>query len=203
MSGTSLSKVLNFDESDLAANRNGRLTEKQTGALTEKYKSNRTLYSAIGVLIIVMFCGSFLARLIPSLLNGLGGNAAQNGGVNPQQFLMTSLPVLGIAGFFVLVFGVIIVLVLRVVFGKARRQADTAVRRAEGKVNFVWVEREERNTSKAGPMFRTVRSLEMRVGADNTFKNVNSELPSVIGQDEEWVFYYTNHPFKILSAEKR
>ena len=196
MPETTLNNVLNFDEADLAANRNGRLTQKQQGLLTEKYKSNRALYSVIGVVIIVMFCGSFLARIIPPLLEATG-----NGGSTTPS-LLTALPMLAIAGFFVLVFGVIIVLVLRVVFGKARREADTAVRRAEGKVNFVWVEREERNTSNVGPRSRTVRSLEMRVGADNTFKNVNAQLPSVIGQDEEWIFYYTNHPFRILSAEK-
>ena len=196
MPETTLNNVLNFDEADLAANRNGRLTEKQKGLLTEKFKSNRALYSGIGILIVLMFCGSFLARVIPAVAGATG----DGGTINPD-LLTSSLPLIAVAVFFLLIFGVTIVLVLRVVFGKARRQADTAVRRAEGKVNFVWVEREERNTSKVGPRFRTVRSLEMRVGADNTFKNVNAELPSVMNEDEPWIVYYTNHPFKILSAE--
>lgn len=91
-------------------------------------------------------------------------------------------------------------MVLKVVFERANKKVDIVVRRAEGKVNFVWVEKQERNSSKTGPMYKTVRVLEMRLGGE-TF-TVKQELPNVINQGEEWVFYYTNHPFKFLSAEK-
>lgn len=140
-------------------------------------------------------------RLGLSMLTGAGNSFLRNGEFSLET-LIPILPALCIGSFFVIVFGGIVLLVLRVVFEKANRKADTVVRRAEGKVNFVWVERQERNTSKTGPMYRTVRSLEMRVGSENAFNNVNSRLPNFINQTDEWIFYYTNHPFKIISAEK-
>lgn len=195
-----LSQVLNFDDADLASNRLGKLTEKQKSLLAEKYQSNKNKYLMVGILIIFMCFSAFLCRFIPSLLNSASVSVFENGSLEPT--LMSMLLFIVIGGIFFLVFGTVIVLVLRVVFGKAKQQADTAVRRVEGKVNFVWVEREERNLSDVGPRFKTVRSLELRVGTDMTFNNVNSELPNLINQGEEWIFYYTNHPFKILSAEK-
>jgi hypothetical protein len=104
--------------------------------------------------------------------------------------------------FFLIVFGGILIVVIRLVFQRANRKVDTIIRRAEGKVNFIWVERQVRRTGNSGPRYRTVRALEMRVGSDNTFNNVNERLPSLINQGEEWIFYHVNHPFKILSAEK-
>ena len=200
MSDEKLKEHLNFDEADLGANRLGQLTQKQKARLGEKFKSNRNLYLFIGIAIVVMFCGSFLTRLIGAVVGGTGRDLLGNGNNAPS--LVSMLPFIAMAGVFLLVFGVILFFVLRVVFGKANQKADVAVQRAQGKVNFVWVEREERNMSKTGPMFRTVRSLELRVGENNTFNNVNAELPNLIDQGEEWIFYYTNHPFKLLSAEK-
>ena len=191
-----INQILNFDDTDLAANRLGKLTEKQRSLLGEKYKTNQNKNLMIGILIAIIFCGSFVGRFIPALINSVG---IKPGGIDSSS-LTPILPFIIIGGIFFLVFGTIIFFVLRVVFGKARQQADTSVRRVEGKVNFVWVEREERNLSSAGPMFKKVRSLEMRLGGE-TF-TVNHELPNVINQGEEWIFYYTNHPFKFLSAEQ-
>jgi len=196
-----LSQVLNFDDGDLASNRLGKLTEKQKSLLAEKYQTNKNKYLMVGILIIFMCFSAFLCRLIPSLLNITSISFFENGSFDPTS-LTSILPFLVIGGILFLVFGTVVVLVLRVVFGKAKRQADTAVRRVEGKVNFVWVEREERNLTDVGPRIKMVRSLELRVGTDTTFNNINTELPNLIDQGDEWIFYYTNHPFKILSAEK-
>lgn len=201
MSETKLGQVLNFDESDLGANRLGQLTQKQKDLLGEKFKSNKTLYTVIGILMILSI-GSGLCRMVFNpIMNGIGGSLVESGTVDPGS-LINFLPFILMGSLFLVIFGVVIFLVLRVVFGKANRQADMAVRSAQGKVNFVWVEREERNLSSVGPRFKKVRSLEMRVGEDAKFTNVNSELPNLINQGEEWIVYYVNHPFKILSAEK-
>ena len=197
MSETKLKQLLNFDEADIGANRLGQLTQKQKNLLGEKFKSNKMLYTGIGVILFLMICsvvGRIVSGPVISIVTGSGESISDS--------LSTAIPFLVIGLLFALFFGFILFLIIRVVFQKANRQADMTVRRAEGKVNFVWIEREERNLSSAGPMFKTVRSLEMRVGEDTNFKGVNSELPNLINQGEEWIVYYVNHPFKILSAEK-
>lgn len=199
MSESKLMELLNFDDADLAANRLGQLTQKQKTLLAEKAAKHKNLYTVIGIVIAIMVCGGTALRLGLSMLTGAGNSVLRNGEFSLET-LTPILPALCIGGFFVIVFGGIILLVLRVVFEKANRKVDTVVRRVEGKVNFVWVEKQERNTSKTGPMYKTVRVLEMCLGGE-TF-TVKQELSNVINQGEEWIFYYTNHPFKFLSAEK-
>lgn len=191
--------VLDFDDADLAANRLGALTEKQKNQLAEKAKSHKSFNTIIGVIIAVVFGGALLTGLGAPILATVGGSLLQSGEVTPEA-LISLLPIICMVLFFLVVFGGILIVVLRVVFERANKKVDIAVRRVEGKVNFVWVEKQERNTTKTGPMYKTVRVLEMRIGGE-TF-NVKHELPSVINQGEEWIFYYTNHPFKFLSAEK-
>ena len=192
-------EVLDFDDADLGANRLGQLTQKQKGLLAEKAKSHKSFNTTIGVIIAVIFGGALLTGLGTPILATVGGSFLESGEVTPEA-LIALIPIICMVLFFLVVFGGILIVVLRVVFERANKKVDTVVRRAEGKVNFVWVEKQERNTTKTGPMYKTVRVLEMRIGGE-TF-NVNNELPNVVNQGEEWVFYYTNHPFKFLSAEK-
>ena len=196
-----LEQILNFDDNDLAANRLGQLTQKQKDLLADMAKKHKGFNIGIGIFIAVMVGGSLLTALGAPLLATLGGSLLSKGTITPEAIL-TLLPAICMGLFFVVVFGGIMLLVLRVVFERANRKVDTAVRRAEGKVNFVWVERRERHTSGKSSSYRTVRSLEMRVGTENTFNNVNGQLPSLMNQGEEWIIYYTNHPFKFLAAEK-
>jgi hypothetical protein len=103
----------------------------------------------------------------------VGGGLLESGKVTTEAML-TLIPIICIVLFSLAIFGVILIVVLKVVFERANRKVDTIVRRVEGKVNFVWVERQERDTTKTGPMYKTVRVLEMRIGGE-TF-NVNNEL---------------------------
>lgn len=192
-------EVLDFDDADLGANRLGQLTQKQKVVLTEKAKSHKNFNTIIGVIIAVVFGGALLTGLGTPILAALGGSLLQSGKVTTEA-LIALIPIICAALFFLVIFGVVLIVVLRVVFERANRKVDTTVRRVEGMVNFVWVERRERNTSKTGPTYKTVRVLEMRIGGE-TF-NVNNELPNIINQGEEWIFYYTKHPFKFLSVER-
>jgi hypothetical protein len=201
MSELELMKLLKYDDADLAANRLGQLTQKQRNLLDDKAKKDKNFYIIIGVVIALVACGGMFTRVVIPLLTGTGNSFLQTGELGPDV-LISMLPTLGISGFFILLFGGVVILVLRTVFKKADRKVDTTVHRAEGKVNFVWVEREEPNHNDDGPMYNTVRLLEMRVGSDTNFTNVNSKLPNLLNQGDEWIFYYANHPFKILSAEK-
>lgn len=192
-------EVLDFDDADLGANRLGQLTQKQKVVLTEKAKSHKNFNTIIGVIIAVVFGGALLTGLGTPILAAVGGSLLESGKVTTEA-LLTLIPIICAGLFFLVIFGVVLIFVLRVVFERANRKVDTTVRRVEGMVNFVWVERRERNTSKTGPTYKTVRVLEMRIGGE-TF-NVNNELPNIINQGEEWIFYYTKHPFKFLSAER-
>ena len=191
--------VLGFDDADLAANRMGTLTQKQKDLLAEQAKSHKGFNTAISIIIAIMFGGTLLSAIIVPIAATLGGSFLESGKITTEA-LLTLIPILCVVLFMLVIFGGILIVILRVVFERANKKVDTVVRRAEGTVNFVWVERQERNTSKVGPRYKTVRVLEMRIGGE-TF-NVKQELPNVINQGEEWVFYYTNHPFKFLSAEK-
>ena len=193
-------EVLGFDDADLGSNRLGQLTQKQKELLVEKAKSHKSFNTIIGVIIAVVFGGALLTGLGAPVLATVGGSLLESGEVTAEA-LIALIPIICMVLFFLVIFGGILIVVLRIVFERANRKVDTVVRRVEGKVNFVWVERRERNTRKTGPTYKTVRVLEMRIGGE-TF-NVNNELPNVINQGEEWIFYYTNHPFKFLSAENK
>ena len=193
-------EALDFDDADLGANCLGQLTQKQKNVLAEKAKSHKSFNTIIGVIIAVVFGGALLTGLGAPILATVGGSLLESGKVTTEA-LLTLIPIICAGLFFLVIFGIVLIVVLRVVFERANRKVDITVRRVEGIVNFVWVERRERNTMKTGPTYKTVRVLEMRIGGE-TFSNINNELPSLINQGEEWIFYYTNHPFKFLSAEK-
>ncbi len=193
-------EVLGFDDPDLGSNRLGQLTQKQKDLLAEKAKSHKSFNTIIGVIIAVVFGGALLTGIGAPILATVGGSLLESGKVTTEA-LLTLIPIICVVLFVLVIFGGILIVILKVVFDRANKKVDTTVRRVEGIVNFVWVERRERNTRKTGPTYKTVRVLEMRIGGE-TFSNINNELPSLINQGEEWIFYYTNHPFKFLSAEK-
>ncbi len=202
MSDTQLQELWGFDDTDLGANRMGQLTQKQKDLLVEMAKKHKNFNLIIGIIIAVIFGGALLTALAAPIFATVIGSFLTNGKLTPEAIL-SSLPFICIGLFFLVIFGGLILVVLKVIFDRANRKVDTVVRRAEGVVNFVWVERQVRRTGNSGPMYRTVRSLEMRVGADNTFDNVSDRLPSLVNQGDEWIIYHTNHPLKFLSAEKK
>ena len=199
MNSSEIMNVLDFNDADLAANRLGQLTQKQKDLLVEKSKKHKSFNTAIGVIIAIMFGGTLSAGLGAPILATLGGSFLEKGRITTEA-IVASIGLICVSIFSLVVVGGLLLMVLKIDFERANKKVDIVVRRAEGKVNFVWVEKQERNSSKTGPMYKTVRVLEMRLGGE-TF-TVKQELPNVINQGEEWVFYYTNHPFKFLSAEK-
>ncbi len=199
MSEIKLKEAWNFDDADLGANRLGQLTQKQKNLLAEKAKSHKSSNTIIGVVFAVIFGGTLLTAIFAPILAAVVGSILENGGIT-QETILISLPLICIGLFVLIVFGVILILIVRFIFARANRKVDIAVRRVDGPVNFVWVERRERNHSKSGSTYKTVRVLEMRIGSE-TF-NIDNNLPNIINQGEEWIFYYTSHPFLFLSAEK-
>ena len=190
MSEKQLMEFWDYTESDLNANQHGQLTEKQKSVLAEKQKEQKSHNSCLGAIVVgvlgFMVVGTLLNPALSAWrdLNKEGGNNMQ------------SIAIMAVLGLLLL----IIVGVSVVVFKRINRKADHIIRHADGTVNFVWVERKERTSTGSG--YKTVRSLEMRVGPETKFTGMSDKLPSLIDQGDEWIFYYVNYPFMFLSAEK-
>ncbi len=87
---------------------------------------------------------------------------------------------------------------------RGNKTVNTAVKKAEGPVNIVRVEKEVIDHARGAGTNRIfkkkIQVYEMRVGGTK-FDNVSDELPNLIQQGDEYAVYYTSHPFRILSAE--
>ena len=177
----SLQKFFDFNEGDLAANRSGRLSPRQAERLKGMHKSYQGNYVTravivVGALALVAIAAFFL------LSDGFGS-----------------------ASIGALIRGVLVIgLVLFLVYQRANKKVDTGVRKAQGPVNIVKVEKEvidhARGAGKNRIYRKRIQVYEMRVGG-TTFDNVSEDLPNLIQNGDEYTFYYTGHPFTILSAE--
>jgi hypothetical protein len=184
MPDAKLSKFFDFNEGDLAANRSGRLTPGQKEKLDTQLKAykgnylNRGLIVVVALVIFVVIAGAAMLKLPEEV----------RGAISPRMFV-------GPIG---------IVVVLVILFMRGNKTVNTAVKKAEGPVNIVRVEKEvidhARGAGKNQIFRKKIQVYEMRVGGAK-FDNVSEELPNLIQQGDEYAFYYTSHPFRILSAE--
>jgi len=203
MSDTQLKELWGFDETDLNANRMGQLTAKQKTTLTAELKSYKNVYLGIGIFLAVVFCCFpivvLLGRgLLPVLMRGLVSPSQ----ISPTDF-MNTLPLFAIGGFalvFIFLTMLIVGVVLFIYYKRGNKKENIAVKKARGVVNFVFVEKRIR-ASETTMGYKDIKVLEMRVGTENNFTDINEKLPNIINQGEEWIVYYTSHPFKFLSAE--
>jgi hypothetical protein len=85
-------------------------------------------------------------------------------------------------------------------FKLAASKNDNSVLKAEGKVNFVKVEKRVSSASSTGPRRRTVQEYELRVGR-TPFEDVDEELINLIEEGDIYSFYYTKDTKDILSCE--
>jgi hypothetical protein len=184
MSDAKLKKFFDFDEGDLAANRSGRLTPGQKEKLDAQLKNYKGNYLNRGLIVVVALV-IFVAVIAAVLLR------------LPDEFSSFISPRM-----FVGPIGIIVVLVI--LFMRGNKIVNTVVKKAEGPVHIVRVEKEvidhARGAGRNQIFRKKIRVYEMRVGGTK-FDNVSEELPNLIGQGDEYAFYYTSHPFRILSAE--
>ena len=189
MSEKQLMEFWNYTESDLNANRHNQLTERQKTLLAETLKETRSGSFVLGLIIMGIF-GFLIAATLTKPLMSAVGNLASGGAIETDTIAILA------------VFGLLLLIFIGIGIGfikKMTRKPDYAIRHAEGMVNFVWVESKVRTQTGSG--HKTVRSLEMHVGAETKFI-VEDKLPNLINQGEEWAVYYTSYPFMFLSAEK-
>lgn len=186
MTDLELQKFFEFNESDLFANRAGRLSPKQQEKINETEKGTSQIFFWAGVVFILIALVATYAIVKPSFEYGfaVGG--------------LTDLigPAIGLA----IAWGILGFLAVGS-FRLSRSKFDSSVQHVEGKVNFVKVEKEEWTESTDGiRSSRTVEEYELRVGKV-AFEDVNEELLTIIEEGDTYSLYYTKETKDILSCE--
>ena len=186
MSDIELKKFFEFDESDLNANRSGKLSAKQKSKLETSEKGADQIFVGAGIvfiivaLIIIYFvAGDSILRLLSGELNSNDILTIALGG---------GLPAL-LFGFFA--YGS---------FKLGASKLDNTVQTVQGKVNFVKVEKQVPTSASSVSSYRTVEQYELRVGKI-AFENVAEELLNMIEEGNTYTFYYTKDTKQILSCE--
>ncbi|MEW6028660.1 MAG: hypothetical protein AB1554_04160 [Chloroflexota bacterium] len=188
MSDIPLQRFFEFDEGDLHANRNGRLSPKQQKKIDEGERGAKNILVGAGVVFILIALGVSYGVLSSALGRGLSFSH-----ITTDDIIGLGLGV-GLPWLFLglLAFGS-----FRMAFSKL----DMSVQKVEGKVNFVKVEkRESYKTAGGSDSYRTVEEYELRVGKVN-FEDVDEELLNIIEEGDTYAFYYTKDAKNILSAE--
>lgn len=184
MSDQQLMNHLGFDESELQANRNGRISEKQKARLQIKETGSKT-----GALILGLVC------LVSALIGlGVGTLAAIKGEEIVFKFVFSFV----FGCIWPLIWGAVGVFSLRRAFAKM----EVKVQKAEGPINIVRVTRRSYNSGMK--TFSDYSAYELRVG-ERTI-DVRSELSNIMMQGDVYAVYYaefnlTDKKKEVLSAE--
>ena len=186
MTDLELRNFFDFDESDLAANRFGRLSPKQQEKINETEKGASQIFFWAGVVLVLLGFVATYGILQPAIKSG---------------FVVTGLseligPLVGLS----VTWGVLGIFAVGA-FRLSKSKFDSSVQNVEGKVNFVKVEkRESYNTAGGSTSYRTVEEYELRVGRV-VFEDVDGELLNIIEEGDVYAFYYTKDTKDILSCE--
>lgn len=187
MSDTELQKFFDFDQSDLTANQNGKLSAKQDKRIKETEKSTSSIFRYIGIgLIILNLC----------IVGGIASSMLAEG------FSFSTSSSNDIFGFiFAIIFPTFIIgIFVWLMFWIASSKTDYSLQKVEGEVNFVKVEKQESYKSGSSTSYRTVQEYELRVGKVK-FEDVDEELLNIIKEGDTYIFYYTKDTKDILSCE--
>ena len=185
-----------FDDADLAANRNGQLTEKQKTFLAGEHKTQRGVFFGVGGLIAVLFCCLPILLIgvrvvLPMLLSGDLSDIQEVipvsalGGIGLASILAPVVLIAAVVGFYIL---------------RAGKKADITVKTVRGTTNYTWGTKRVRNPGNSARPYDDVRVLHLNIN-DKKFE-VKEALQEIIKEGENWAIYYTSDPFKFLSGEK-
>lgn len=170
-----LQEYFNFTQSDLQENRQGRITENQRAHVKGKVQRFNSRILVFMAFLLILSVGAFFVVRVAS------ASAGSSGG----------LPVFAILGP-----GLTVVVLIVFMASRTNRKNDLSIQKAEGTVNFVWVEHRIMNQDQTG--YKTEKRLQMRVSGVSF--NVNEKLMDIINQGDNYRFYYTGGG-DILSAE--
>ncbi len=186
MSDFALREFFGFDESDLFANRSGRLSPKQQAKINEIEKGANQIFVWAGVVFILLALAGTYGIFRPVI-----GSDWKFTGISDVVGPILGLTVIwGILGF-----------VAVGSFRLSRSSTDSSIQKVEGKVNFVKVEKRKSSKSASGSTtYRTVQEYELRVGRV-AFEDVDEELLNIMEEGDTYAFYYTKDTKEILSCE--
>lgn len=187
MSDVQLRKFFEFDESDLAANRSGKLSAKQKTKLETSEKGADQIFIGAGIFFIVIALIIIYFVAGESILKLFSGESLTSSDTL-SIVLGGGLPTL-LFGFFA--YGA---------FKLGTSKLDNSVQTVQGKVNFVKVEKQVPTSTSSVSNYRTVEQYELRVGKI-AFENVDEELLNIINEGDTYVFNYTKQTKQILSCE--
>lgn len=174
---TALANLFNFDDADLDANRQGRLSDKQRTHLVAADRTSRLWagVSGLGLWVIAIAPLLYLAWLM-----GVAAPPANIFNAALFPWLCIWLPLWGGLGVFM----------LRRLFN---RPVDTTVAKAAGPLNIVGVERR-------GSGGRTYTAYVLQVAGQQL--EVSGELRSYDVQGETYAVYYLPNAKQIMSLER-
>jgi hypothetical protein len=189
MSNT-LKEFWTFDDADLAANRNGQLSERQKALLVGEHATQRKAFFGVGgVMAVILLCVPVLVigtrLVIPAILS--------------RDFQLQNLLPVGIGMGTVLSILIPLILVIGLYLLRANKQADLSIQRTAGKAVYSTGTKRVRNPGNSAKPYEDVRVLYLSLG-DKKFE-VPNDLKEIIREGEEWIIYYTSYPFKFLSGE--
>lgn len=183
MSDQQLRTALNFDESDLGANRAGRLTPRQTKVVSRSEQLDTIISVSMGIfflLVALVFSYGPVSNLLAH-------------GFPPASLSADDTKGLAIVGGLWLVMGLLAV----AYFIKAFKKTDRAVLKTQGKASFAKVEKRIENSD--GSLIRNELHYDMHVGGVR-FNEINEKLMEFIEPNTTYVFYYVEG-VGILSGE--
>ena len=186
MSDPQLMSLFDFDESELYANRNGRLSERQKTRLAQAESSSKGCNGILGAFLM-------LVALIGLAIAVSAGPAAFR-----EDRTAAIMLGLGFGCFWPLVWGSFGLSSIRRVFAKM----EVTVKKAEGSINIV---REPHSRYNSSTKMRTEETIyELHIGG-RTFE-VGSSLADVMMQGSVYAVYYADFNLEdkedeILSAD--
>ena len=179
-----------FDDVDLAANRNGKLSEKQRMLLVGEHATQRKAFFGVGGVVAVIFL------CIPVLVIG---SRVVIPAILSRDFQLQKLLPVDVGMGTVLTILIPLVLVIGLYLLRANQQADFSIKRAAGKAVYSTGTKRVRNPGNSARPYDDVQVLYLSL-EDKKFE-VPNDLKEIIREGEEWVIYYTSYPFKFLTGE--
>ncbi|MGD0752969.1 MAG: hypothetical protein ABSA23_16370 [Anaerolineales bacterium] len=183
MDDQKLKDIFKFDESDLEANRNGNLSEKQKNGIVKRRKDWKRTGLNYSSAVIVIGLGIIVIDAVVSYLHGTFPHLDVGAVITGAVFA-----ILGALWLYLTLTGE---------SGKTDLSKDM-VKKAEGPANIIKAER-TRSSGGSGGSIEHYFAYELHIG-DKEF-DVDGSLANVIMQQDEYAIYYDDRNGKILSAE--
>jgi hypothetical protein len=192
MDDQALREYFKFDEADLAANRNGALTEKQKQKLIQDNKSSKTWGVGCGIGALVLFLG--IASIFPIVFIPMGLHSMQEGDMGGAIGSFIA------AGVWALVWGGIGI--GAAVFGLKSGTEDRSkvvLKKVAGPINLVGVEKRS-----GGEHPHTYIDHELHIGQEEF--DVDEDVAGFMMQGDPYAFYFIENldgtGKNVMSAER-